>query len=74
MTGNPHVGAAGAREEPRAQPRPPHAGGLLSIVTERCRACRSSAASRSTQIGSGFYRVIARYGFMEEPDAIEVLG
>jgi KUP system potassium uptake protein len=47
---------------------------LLSIVTEEVPRVQHEKRVDVTSIGSGFYRVVARYGFMEEPDAIEVLG
>ena len=46
---------------------------LLSITTEDVPHVPSSRRLDIKDLGVGFHRVIARYGFMDEPNAIEVL-
>jgi len=46
---------------------------LLSIVTEDIPHVPRHSRVTVEPHGSGFYRVVARYGFMDEPDAVDVL-
>ncbi|HUR70179.1 MAG TPA: potassium transporter Kup [Candidatus Thermoplasmatota archaeon] len=46
---------------------------LLSIVTEDIPHVARGERMALQSYGNGFYRVVARYGFMDEPDALEVL-
>jgi KUP system potassium uptake protein len=46
---------------------------LLSIVTEDVPHVARQERLTIHSHGNGFYRVVARYGFMDEPDALEVL-
>ena len=73
MTGNPHVAPAALIQNLQHYRVLHMRVALLSIVTEDIpHVPRHSRVSVAAQ-GSGFYRVIARYGFMDEPDAIDVL-
>ena len=47
---------------------------LLSIITQDVPHMPEETRLHVESHGSGFYRVIARYGFMDEPSAVEVLG
>lgn len=46
---------------------------LLSIVTEDVPHVAKAERLTLHSHGNGFYRVVAHYGFMDEPDALEVL-
>lgn len=45
---------------------------FLTVSTERVPYVRSTARVEISQLGYGFYRVIAHYGFMEQPDILGV--
>ncbi|MBI2433860.1 MAG: potassium transporter Kup [Candidatus Hydrogenedentes bacterium] len=47
--------------------------GVLTIVIEDVSHIGKQDKVKVENLGHGFYRVVARYGFMESPDAIEVL-
>ncbi|HEY1553523.1 MAG TPA: potassium transporter Kup [Kofleriaceae bacterium] len=46
---------------------------LLSIVTETVPAVKESSAISVRELAHGFYRVIARVGFMQQPDVPKIL-
>lgn len=46
---------------------------LLTILIEEIPYVEKDERVTVTELGQDFYRVIGRYGFMEEPDALEVL-
>jgi KUP system potassium uptake protein len=46
---------------------------LLSITTAEVPEIRSVERAKVEQLGHGFYRVTARYGFMQSPDVPEVM-
>ena len=46
---------------------------LLSVVTEEIPQVDQDDRVRLQELGEGFYRVIAHYGFMETPDVPAVL-
>ena len=46
---------------------------LLTILTEEIPYVELERRVSVTDLGEGFFRVIGRYGFMEEPDAQEIL-
>ena len=73
MTGNPKV-APPALVKNLQHNRVLHMRvALLSIVTEEVPHVPRHSRVKVEQHGSGFYRVVARYGFMDEPDAVDVL-
>ena len=73
MTGNPKV-APPALVKNLQHNRVLHMRvALLSIVTEDVPHVPRHSRVSVKQHGSGFYRVVARYGFMDEPDAVDVL-
>lgn len=45
---------------------------FLTVSTEKVPYVRSSARLEVTDLGQGFYRVLAHYGFMERPDILGV--
>ncbi len=45
---------------------------FLTVSTEKIPYVRSSARTEITELGYGFYRAIAHYGFMERPDILGV--
>lgn len=45
---------------------------FLTVATEKVPYVRSSARLEVTDLGQGFYRVLAHYGFMERPDILGV--
>jgi KUP system potassium uptake protein len=47
---------------------------ILSIVTEDVPHVPEAERVSLTPLGNGFYRVVARFGFMDEPNAVEILG
>jgi KUP system potassium uptake protein len=47
---------------------------LLTLLTEEIPYVEKEKRVTVTDLGKSFYRVIGRYGFMEEPNAPEVLG
>ena len=47
---------------------------LLSVITAGVPEVPANARAQITPLGDGFYRVIARYGFMQTPNVREVLG
>ena len=46
---------------------------LLTIVTEEVPHVSPMERVQVTTLGDGFYRVTAHYGFMQDPDVLEVL-
>jgi KUP system potassium uptake protein len=46
---------------------------LLTIVTEEVAYVQDSERAEVEELREGFVRVVARYGFMEDPDIIELL-
>ena len=46
---------------------------LLSVKTERVPIVRGGHAAEVTELGNGFFRVIARIGFMQDPDVPRIL-
>jgi KUP system potassium uptake protein len=46
---------------------------ILTILIEEIPYVEQERRVTVTELGEGFYRVIGRYGFMEEPDAQEIL-
>ncbi|MFO0696430.1 MAG: potassium transporter Kup [Polyangiales bacterium] len=46
---------------------------LLSIVTERVPEISASSRVRLKELGGGFYHVVAKYGFMQTPNVMEIL-
>jgi KUP system potassium uptake protein len=47
---------------------------LLTIVTEEVPRLENEARTQIEDLSEGFFRVVARYGFMEDPDIAEILG
>ena len=47
---------------------------LMSVVTEEIPAVDDEDRVECTELGEGFYKVIAHYGFMESPDIPAALG
>ncbi len=47
---------------------------LLSVVTKNIPFVDSREKVRVTEMDSGFYKVLAQYGYMESPDITEILG
>ena len=73
MTGNPHV-APPALVKNLEHNRVLHMRvALLSIVTEDAPHVPPARRIVVEDIGMGVIRVVARYGFMDEPNAVEVL-
>jgi KUP system potassium uptake protein len=74
MTGNPRV-APSALSKNLEHNRVLHFQiAMLSIQTEDVPHVPADQRVSMEPLGNGFYRVIARYGFMDEPNAVEVLG
>ncbi|MBI5515293.1 MAG: potassium transporter Kup [Deltaproteobacteria bacterium] len=46
---------------------------LLSVVTEHDPTVPSAARVEVSELGEGFFKVVARYGFLETPNVMEVL-
>lgn len=46
---------------------------VLTVQNERVPYVRGERGLVATALGSGFYRVVARYGFMEQPDVPRIL-
>jgi KUP system potassium uptake protein len=47
---------------------------LLTIITEEVPRLENEARTQIEDLSEGFFRVVARYGFMEDPDIAEILG
>jgi KUP system potassium uptake protein len=47
---------------------------LLSVITENVPFLAGASALTVRELGNGFYRVLARVGFMQQPDVPEILG
>jgi KUP system potassium uptake protein len=47
---------------------------LVSLLTEEIPAIPDADRARVNELGSGFWQVVARYGFMETPDVPALLG
>jgi KUP system potassium uptake protein len=45
---------------------------LLSVVTEEVPAVPEEERAEVTELGEGFFRVIAHYGFMQTPDVLQL--
>jgi len=47
---------------------------LLSVLTKNIPSVDTREKVRVTELGNGFFKVLAQYGYMENPDISEILG